>query len=218
MAHQAGVTIAAGTDVTSDRFNTVTPMVHHEMQLLVERAGLTPLEALQAATINGAKVIGIEKQTGSIKAGKTANLVVLNSDPSNEVANSQNIVHVIKNGQFIHLGDNEKLPFVMAREAAGLLFLSGQLGNLPTTMALAGNDISTQMKQAMKNIGFVLQDHNLDFNDVVKCTLMLADIKDWPLANKAYTPFFTKLPARSAFAASGLALGAKVEVECIAAL
>jgi enamine deaminase RidA (YjgF/YER057c/UK114 family) len=47
---------------------------------------------------------------------------------------------------------------------------------------------------------------------------MLADIKDWPLANKAYTPFFTKLPARSAFAASGLALGAKVEVECIAAL
>jgi len=218
LAHQAGVTIAAGTDVTSDRFNTVTPMVHHEMKLLVERAGLTPLEALQAATINGAKVIGIEKQTGSIKAGKTANLVVLNSDPSIKISNSQNIVHVIKNGQFIHLGDNEKLPFVMAREAAGLLFLSGQLGNLPTTMALAGNDISTQMTQAMKNIGFVLQDHNLDFNDVVKCTLMLADIKDWPLANQAYTPFFTKLPARSAFAASGLALGAKVEVECIAAL
>ena len=106
-----GVTIAAGTDVTSDRFNTVTPMVHHEMQLLVERAGLTPLEALQAATINGAKVIGIEKQTGSIRAGKTANLVVLNSDPSIEITNSQNIVHVIKNGQFIHLGDNEKLPF-----------------------------------------------------------------------------------------------------------
>ena len=74
------------------------------------------------------------------------------------------------------------------------------------------------MTQAMRNIGFVLQDHNLDFNDIVKCTLMLADIKDWPLANQAYTPFFTKLPARSAFAASGLALGAKVEVECIAAL
>ena len=72
------------------------------------------------------------------------------------------------------MGDNEKLPFVMAREAAGLLFLSGQLGTLPTTMALAGNDISTQMTQAMRNIGFVLQDHNLDFK-----TLMLADIKDW---------------------------------------
>ncbi len=218
LAHEAGVVISAGTDVTSDRFNTDTPMVHHEMKLLVERVGLSPLEAIQAATINGAKVIGIEDNTGSIAVGKSADLVILDKDPQQHIENTQHIKHVIKHGQFVHLGDNEALPFVMARRAKGLLFLSGQLGNLPTTMALAGDDVSAQMHQAMKNIGFILEEHNLSYDDIVKCTLMLADIADWPEANKAYTPFFNVLPARSAFAASGLALGAKVEVECIASM
>ena len=85
-------------------------------------------------------------------------------------------------------------------------------------MTLAGEDIETQMTQAMKNIGAVLQEYDLGYNDIVKCTLMLADIKDWPAANKAYKPFFQSLPARSAFATSGLALNAKVEVECSAEL
>ena len=86
-------------------------------------------------------------------------------------------------------------------------------------MALNGQTIESQMQQAMQNIGSVLQEHKLGFEAVFKCTLMLADIKEWPAANKVYIQYFkAPLPARSAFAASGLALGAKVEVECMAQL
>ena len=128
-----------------------------------------------------------------------------------------NIAHVLKNGQFIYRGDNPALPFISAKKAAGVLWMSGQLGNLPGTMKLAGNDIETQMHQTMKNIGFVLQDHNLDYSDITKCTLMLANIDDWAKASEVYKSYFPfELPTRSAFAASGLALNAKVEVECLA--
>jgi enamine deaminase RidA (YjgF/YER057c/UK114 family) len=98
------------------------------------------------------------------------------------------------------------------------LWLSGQLGNLPTTKVLASQTIEGQMKQTMDNIGLVLQEYDLNYEDIAKCTLMLADISDWPIANQVYTPYFTQLPARSAFATSGLALGAKVEIECVAEL
>lgn len=75
------------------------------------------------------------------------------------------------------------------------------------------------MHQTMQNIAAVLQQHQLGFQSVFKCTLMLADIQDWPAANTVYIQYFNApLPARSAFAASGLALGAKVEVECMAQL
>jgi len=216
LAHENGVKVAAGTDGSSDYFNMDYPLVHHEMQLLVSDAGFSPLEAIQAATLNGAQVIGINDQYGEVAAGKVANLVILDKDPSVDIKNTLAIAHVIKNGEFVYLGDDVKLPFTAARVSGDTLWLSGQLGNLPTTMALISDDVEKQMTQAMKNIGVILQAHNLDYNDIVKCTLMLADIDDWQAANKAYTPFFTQLPVRSAFATNGLALGAKVEVECVA--
>ena len=218
LAHENGIRIAAGTDASSDYFDIKYPMVQHEMQLLVNDIGLTPLQAIQAATLHGAQVIGIEDLVGSVKAGKVANLVILNNDPSEDIKHAMDIAHVIKNGDFVYLGDDKRLPFVSAKKAGGMLWMSGQLGNFPSTMTLAGKDIESQMTQAMKNIGDVLQEHNLGYQDIAKCTLMLADIDDWPAANKAYKPFFEKVPTRSAFATSGLALDAKVEVECIAEL
>jgi reactive intermediate/imine deaminase len=126
---------------------------------------------------------------------------------------------VIKNGKFIHRPDMPGLPFVSAREAGGLLWMSGQIGNLPTTMTLAGDSIEAQMQQTLSNIGDVLRDHDLDYKDVVKCTLMLDDISEWAAANEVYKQFFNDhLPTRSAFGSSGLALDAKVEIECIAQL
>ena len=72
----------------------------------------------------------------------------------------------------------------------------------------------------MDAIGAILTSNGLDYGDVVKCTVMLADMTDWPRFNAAYLPYFKgkRLPARSAFGANGLALGAPLEVECIAAL
>lgn len=219
LAHQQGIKIVAGTDYLTDKAGLDYPMVHQEMQLLVEQAGLTPLEAIQAATLHGAEAIGIADQVGSVEAGKKANLMILSADPTKSISNSRQISHVIKNGQFVYRGDDSRLPFSSARVVNGVLYLSGQLGNFPGTMALNGQTIESQMQQAMQNIGSVLQQHQLGFDAVFKCTLMLADIKEWPAANKVYIQYFkAPLPARSAFAASGLALGAKVEVECMAQL
>ncbi|GAA5442568.1 imidazolonepropionase [Microbulbifer sp. NBRC 101763] len=216
-AYQNGITIAAGTDAFSDLENDTTPMIHHELKLLVGEIGMKPLEAIQAATLNAAKVIGIEDSVGSVEEGKKANLVVLSESPEKNIENSKSIVHVVKNGRFIFIGDDPQLPFSSSREMNGTIWLSGQIGNHPSTLTLAGESLEVQMHQTMKNIGQVLESKNLDFDDVVKCTLMLADIDDWPEANKVYIQYFNgKKPARSAFAASGLALDAKAEVECIA--
>lgn len=110
------------------------------------------------------------------------------------------------------------LPFSDAVRAGGLLFLSGQIGNVPGTTKLAEGGIEGESRQAMQNIGAILKASNSSWQRVVKCTIFLSDINDWPAFNAVYREYFTTtLPARSALAASGLAMGAKVEVECIAA-
>ena len=110
----------------------------------------------------------------------------------------------------------QRLPFSSAVRVGDLLFLSGQIGNTPDGKLPAG--IEAQARQAMENIGAVLKGQGLGFGDLVKCTVMLDDMKDWPAFNKVYVTYFPdeKYPARSAFGADGLALGALLEVECIA--
>lgn len=218
MAHENGIPISTGTDGKSDYYQTAYPLVQHEMQLLVNDVGMSPLQAIQAATLNGAKVIGIENTHGDISMGKVANLVILNQDPSENIESVQNIAHVIKNGQFITLVDDKKRPYVSAIKSAGMLSLSGQIGNFPSTNTLVGPDVTSQMTQAMKNIGRVLQVYDLNYRDITKCTLLLVNIDDWQQANDAYITFFATPPAHTASATTGLVLNAKVEVECIAEL
>lgn len=111
------------------------------------------------------------------------------------------------------------LPFSDAVRVGDLLFLSGQIGVMPGTLKLAPGGIAAEAKQAMENIRSVLAANGASMGDVVKCTAFLADIKDWPAFNAVYRDYFkAHLPARSAMAASGLAMGARVEVECIAAV
>ncbi|HUD93181.1 RidA family protein [Sphingobium sp.] len=113
-----------------------------------------------------------------------------------------------------------KLPFSPAVRVGDILFLSGQIGQVPEGMDRHKEGFDAAVKGAMDSIGKILKENGLDYGHVVKCTVMLADMADWPRFNAAYLPYFEgkRLPARSAFGANGLALGAPLEVECIAAV
>ena len=117
-------------------------------------------------------------------------------------------------------GDPEgKLPFADAVRAGGLLFQSGKIGLVPGTMQLAPGGIQGETRQTLENIKAGFAEHGVGMDRVVKCTVFLADMKEWAAMNEVYVQFFPDAkPARSALGASGLALGARVEIECIAAL
>jgi 2-iminobutanoate/2-iminopropanoate deaminase len=114
-----------------------------------------------------------------------------------------------------------RLPvFSSAVRTGDLLFLSGQIGTKPgvSPPEVVEGGIEPETRQAMENIKTVLAAEGLSLQDLVKCTIFLADIKDYAAMNSVYATFFPENPpARSALAGSGLALGAKVEIECIAA-
>jgi len=110
-----------------------------------------------------------------------------------------------------------QLPYSEAVKLGDTLYVSGQIGNLPGTLTLVPGGIDPEARRSLENIKVILERHGSSLEHVVKCTVFLADIKEWPAFNAVYREFFkTNLPARSALAASGLALGARVEVECIA--
>ena len=109
------------------------------------------------------------------------------------------------------------LPFSEAVAVGDLLFLSGQIGVVPGTLALVPGGLEPEARQAMENIKAVLGRHGSSMEKVVKCTIFLADMAEWPAFNAVYRTYFPgRYPARSAFGANGLARGARVEVECIA--
>jgi len=110
------------------------------------------------------------------------------------------------------------LPFSQAVRVDNVLYLSGQIGNKPGTMELVPGGIEAEARQTMENIGAVLKANGLSFDDVIKCTVMMADMKQWGAFNKIYVQYFKpdRLPARSAFGVNGLALGAALELECMA--
>jgi reactive intermediate/imine deaminase len=110
--------------------------------------------------------------------------------------------------------DGSASPFSSAVRVGDVLYLSGQIGVAADGKLPAG--IDAQTRQAMENIGGVLKRAGLGWGDVFHCTAMLSDMKNWPAFNDVYVPYFPKgkLPARSAFGASGLALGGLIELEC----
>jgi 2-iminobutanoate/2-iminopropanoate deaminase len=108
------------------------------------------------------------------------------------------------------------LPFSAAVRAGDTLYLSGNIGNIPGTLDLAAGGIDGETRQTMENISAVLQEFGSSLDDVVKCTVFLADMGEWGKMNAVYRTYFKNPPARSALGASGLALNARVEIECIA--
>ena len=108
------------------------------------------------------------------------------------------------------------LPFSTAVRVGNTLYLSGSIGLVPGTRDLAEGGIQGETRQTMDNIKDTLETFGSSMDDVVKCTVFLADMAEWGAMNEVYRTYFSKPPARSALGASGLALDARVEIECIA--
>ena len=114
-------------------------------------------------------------------------------------------------------GAVEGLPFSPAIRVGNVIYLSGQLGNRIGTRELVPGGITAEARQTMENIRTVLEAAGSSLDRVFKCTVFLADIADYPAMNAVYASYFPKdPPARSTVAGSGLALGARVEIECLA--
>ncbi len=112
--------------------------------------------------------------------------------------------------------DGLDLPFSSAVRVDNTLYLSGNVGNIPGSLDLAEGGIAGQTRQTLDNISGVLQQFGSSMDEVVKCTVFLADIGEWSAMNDVYKTYFKNPPARSAMGVSGLALNARVEIECIA--
>jgi len=110
------------------------------------------------------------------------------------------------------------LPFSEAVRVGDMLYVSGTIGTDKSGKLVPGG-MPAEAKQVMDNIAAILERHGSSFDKVVQCTVALADIKDWPAFNEVYRQYFTAhFPARMAFATTGLAFGARVEVQCNASL
>lgn len=116
-----------------------------------------------------------------------------------------------------HEPSRANVPFSDAVETDDLFFLTGQIGKDHKAGQLVSGGIESETRQVIENIKAVLEHHNLSLDHVVKCTVILKDIKDFKAFNAVYTQYFTKKPARTTFAASGLAGGASIEIDVIAA-
>lgn len=108
-------------------------------------------------------------------------------------------------------------PYSQAVQAGNMLFVSGQIPIDPATGAFAGSDIATQTRQSLTNVSNILAAAGYSLNDVVKTTVLLADIADFAAMNAVYAEFFAEnKPARACFAVKDLPRGALVEIEAIA--
>ncbi|MBL8843243.1 MAG: RidA family protein [Planctomycetes bacterium] len=111
------------------------------------------------------------------------------------------------------------LPFSESVEAGGFLFLAGAIGTAPGTFELVPGGIEAETRATMENLRLALERRGCTFADVVKATVFLVDMAEWPKFNEIYATYFDgRYPARSALGAAALARGARVEVEFIAKL
>ncbi len=107
-------------------------------------------------------------------------------------------------------------PFSESVRVGNVIYLSGQIGTDASGKLVTGG-ISQETKQTLDNIKAALIRQGSSMDNVVKCTVMIADMKEWAEMNKVYVTYFkNNLPARSSLGVNGLALGARVEIECIA--
>jgi 2-iminobutanoate/2-iminopropanoate deaminase len=115
-----------------------------------------------------------------------------------------------------HEAKKQDTPFSDVVESNGFLFLSGQLGMDHGTRTLVDGGIEAETKKCIENIKAVLEHHQSSLDKVVKCTVILKSMDDFVAFNRIYKDYFPNKPARTTFAASGLALNASIEIEVIA--
>lgn len=109
-------------------------------------------------------------------------------------------------------------PFSPAVRVGNMLYLAGQVGTSADAKGgLVSGGVQAETRQTMMNIKDVLEKAGSSLDRVVKCTVFMADMREWDAMNEVYATFFPRnKPARSALGANGLALGARVEIECFA--
>ncbi|MEM9620857.1 MAG: Rid family hydrolase [Pseudomonadota bacterium] len=113
--------------------------------------------------------------------------------------------------------DALQLPFAEGVRVGNIIYLSGQMGVAPGSMQLVEGGIQAETRQTLLNIKDSLERYGSALDQVVKCTVFLHDMAEWPLMNEVYVEIFAgHRPARSALGASGLALNGRVEIECMA--
>lgn len=110
------------------------------------------------------------------------------------------------------------LPFSAAVRVGNMLYVSGQMGTDESLRIVPGG-IEAETRQTLVNMKAILERHKSSLDRVVKCLVMMADMSEWPAMNAVYVQHFPNhLPARSAFGAAALALGGRVEIECMATI
>ena len=114
--------------------------------------------------------------------------------------------------------EDMNLPFSTAVRVGSTLYLSGSIGIVPGSRELAEGGIQGETRQTLENIKASVEMFGSSMDNVVKCTVFLADMAEWGAMNEVYRTYFKNPPARSALGASGLALDARVEIECIAVI
>ncbi|MGH7997890.1 MAG: RidA family protein [Brasilonema sp.] len=110
------------------------------------------------------------------------------------------------------------LPFSEAVRVGNMLYLSGVIGNIPGKKQLVSGGIKAETKQTMENLKRILERHGSSIDQMIKCQVMLAYLKEWDAMNEVYLSYFSasRLPARSALGVHSLVLNARVEIECMA--
>ena len=110
------------------------------------------------------------------------------------------------------------LPFSDGVRVGNVFYTAGEIGDAHGSDKVVSGGIVPESRQALENIKTTLKANGYALTDVVKCTVFLADIKEWPAFNEVYKEYFKKpYPARSAFGGTELAWNARMEIECIAA-
>jgi len=110
-------------------------------------------------------------------------------------------------------------PYSQAVVVDNTMYISGSLGLNPATSDLVSGGVEAEADQSLKNIGTILQKAGIDYQNVVKTTVLLADINDWPKVNTVYQKYFSHhFPARAAYAVKDLPKGARVEIEAVAVI
>ena len=122
--------------------------------------------------------------------------------------------------EYLNMPGTENLnrPFSTAVRVDNTLYLSGVIGTDASGQRPMPGGIQAETQRAMEIIAEELDAFGSSMDRVVKCTVFLADIDEWAAMNEVYVTFFDTPPARSALGASGLALGARMEIECIAVI
>ncbi len=206
MLHQKPLKIARGFDWLGDIRPTVLGFRDIHIKSIRGAKCRAIADDIRGLAMNQKLIIGVLVFSAFVATG-------CQQAPNDHSAKSADVEYLLMPGM-----EDLGLPFSSAVRVDNMLYMSGNLGNVPGTLDLAPGGIQGETRQTLDNIKAVAEQFGSSMDKVVKCTVFLADISEWGAMNEVYRTYFKNPPARSALGASGLALNARVEIECIATI